>query len=70
MQLSCESGTVEATPKFQNTNQIDQIAQSSHQGGADFNGYSNNPGGDQKSLQVDIQPIFTLSDQIRRRTGR
>ena len=64
MQLSCESGTVEATPKLQNTNQIDQIAYSSHQGGADFNGYSNNPGGDQESLQVAIQPIFTLSDQI------
>ena len=64
MQLSCESGTVEATPKLQNTNQIDQIAHSSHQGGADFNGYSNNPGGDQESLQVAIQPIFTLSDQI------
>ena len=44
MRLSCESGTVEATPKFQNTIQIDQIAQLSHQGGVDFNGSSNNPG--------------------------
>jgi hypothetical protein len=55
---------VEATPKFQNTNQIDQIAQSSHQGGADFNGYSNNPGGNKESLQVAKPPTVTLSNQI------
>ncbi len=30
MRLSSESGTVEAIPKLQNTNQIDQIAQLSH----------------------------------------
>jgi hypothetical protein len=64
MRLSCESRTVEATPKFQNTNQIDQIAQSSHQGGVDFNGYSNNPGSNKESLQVAKQPTVTLSDQI------
>jgi hypothetical protein len=55
---------VEATLKFQNTNQINQIAQSSHQGGTDFKGCSNNPGGNQETLQVTIQPTVTLSDQI------
>ncbi len=64
MRLSCESGTVEATPKFQNTNQIDHIAQSSHQGWADFNGYSNNPGGNKESLQVAKPPTVTLSNKI------
>ncbi len=49
---------------FKNTNQIDQIAQSSHQGGANFNGYSNNPGGNKESLQVAKPPTVTLSNQI------
>jgi hypothetical protein len=64
MRLSFESGTVEATPKFQNTNKIDQIAQSSHQGGANFNGNSNNMGDNQESQQVAIHPTVTHSHQI------